>query len=287
MATQIHPTAVVDPTAELDEGVHVGAYAVIGPRVEIGADTHIGANAQVRGPARIGRANRLFPMSAIGFEPQDLKFDGEEVFLEVGDRNQFREFCTVHRGTGSGGGMTRIGNDNLFMAYAHVAHDCFVGDRTVFVNNATLAGHIEVGDDATIGAFSSVHQFCRVGRHAYIGGYSVVTMDALPFVKTVGQKPLCYGLNSIGLKRKGFAPETVAELGKAVKIFIRSGLNSSQALEKIVEELGGNPEVDYFVNFVRDAERGVIRATPGRRGGRGGGSDGVSGGVRSGEGEAE
>ncbi len=270
MATQVHPTAVVDPSAELDDGVKVGPYAVIGSRVEIGADSAVGANAQVRGPTRIGRGNRLFPMSAIGFEPQDLKFEGEEVYLEIGDRNHFREFSTVHRGTGSGGGMTRIGSDNLFMAYAHVAHDCFVGDRTVFVNNATLAGHIEVGDDATIGAFSSVHQFCRVGRHAYIGGYSVITMDALPFVKTVGQKPLCYGLNSIGLKRKGFAPEVVTQLGKAVKILIRSGLNSSQALERIVSELGGTPDVDYLVEFVRGAERGVIRTTPGRRGGRGG-----------------
>ncbi len=273
MATKIHPTAIVDPSAELADGVEVGAYAVIGPRVEIGADTEVGANAQVRGPTRIGRANRLFPMSAIGFEPQDLKYDGEEVFLEIGDRNQFREFCTVHRGTGSGGGLTRIGSDNLFMAYAHVAHDCFVGDRTVFVNNATLAGHIEVGDDATIGAFSSVHQFCRVGRHAYIGGYSVVTMDALPFVKTVGQKPLCYGLNTIGLKRKGFAPEVISRLSKAIKIFVRSGLNASQALQRIVDELSGTPEVDHLVEFVRSAERGVIRATPGRRGGRGGGGE--------------
>jgi UDP-N-acetylglucosamine acyltransferase len=211
-------------------------------------------------------------MAAVGFEPQDLKYGGEDVFLEVGDRNHFREFCTIHRGTGKGGGVTRIGSDNLFMAYSHVAHDSQVGDRTVFVNNATLAGHVEVGDDATIGAFSSVHQFTRVGRHAYIGGYSVVTMDALPFVKTVGQKPLCYGLNTIGLKRKGLDSDVVTRLSQAVKILLRSGLNTSQALERIETELAGCEEVAYLVAFVRSSRRGVIKAVPGRRGGRGGGA---------------
>jgi UDP-N-acetylglucosamine acyltransferase len=271
MQNEIHPTAVVDPSVELAGGVRVGPHAVIGPRVVVGEGCEIGAGAQLRGPTRLGRENRIFPLAAVGFEPQDLKYRGEEVFLEVGDRNHFREMCTIHRGTGGGGGVTRIGSDNLFMAYSHVAHDCIVGDRTVFVNNATLAGHIEVEDDATIGAFSSVHQNCRVGRHAYIGGYSVITMDALPYVKTVGQKPLCYGINRIGLKRKGMNDEALARLDQAIKILLRSGLNTRQATDRIATELGdGHPEIDHLLGFIAASQRGVIKAVPGRRGGRGG-----------------
>jgi UDP-N-acetylglucosamine acyltransferase len=201
-----------------------------------------------------------------------LKFRGEEVSVEIGDRNQFREFTTVHRGTAKGGGVTRIGSDNLFMAYTHVAHDCRVGSRTIFANNATLAGHVEVHDDATISAFTSVHQFCRVGRHAYIGGYSVLTMDALPFVKTVGISPAFYGLNSIGLKRKGLSPESVRRLGRAVRILVRSGLNTSQALERMRQELAGDPDVDYLIAFVESAQRGVHKSMP--RGGRAGAGGG-------------
>ncbi len=191
--------------------------------------------------------------------------------LEIGDNNQFREFCTIHRGTSKGGGVTRIGSDNLFMAYTHVAHDCQVGSRTIFANNATLAGHVEVHDDASISAFTSIHQFCRVGRHAYVGGYSVVVMDALPFVKTVGLKPAFYGLNSIGLKRKGVDPETIRRLDRALRILVRSGLNTSQALARIREELAGDPEVDYLVAFVESAKRGVHKSMP--RGGRASGSE--------------
>ncbi|HXO20205.1 MAG TPA: acyl-ACP--UDP-N-acetylglucosamine O-acyltransferase, partial [Thermoanaerobaculia bacterium] len=267
----IHPTAVVHPTAVLAAGVRVGPHAVIGERVEIGAGTTVGAGAQVQGPARIGRDNRIFSLAAIGFEPQDLKFEGEEVWLEIGDRNQFREFTTLHRGTKKGGGVTRIGSDNLFMAYTHVGHDSQVGDRTVFANNATLAGHVEVHDDASISAFTSIHQFCRVGRHAYVGAYSVVTMDALPFVKTVGQKAACYGLNSIGLKRKGFDPTAIERLDRAVRILVRSRLNTAQALARIREELGEEaPEIAYLVSFVESARRGVVKSPPGRSGGRAG-----------------
>jgi UDP-N-acetylglucosamine acyltransferase len=266
----IHPLAFVDPAAQLGDGVTVGPFAVIGPRVEIGDGTEIGAGAQVQGPTRIGRENRIHPHAAIGFDPQDLKFQGEEVRLEIGDRNQFREFCTVHRGTSKGGGVTRVGSDGLFMAYAHIAHDCQVGNRVVFANNATLAGHVEVHDDANISAFSSVHQFCRVGRHAYVGGYTVATMDALPFVKTVGQKPACYGLNSIGLKRKGMPLETIRRLEAAYRILVRSRLPTPRALEQIRAELAGDPQVDYLVAFVESAQRGVIKSPP-RGGGRGGG----------------
>jgi UDP-N-acetylglucosamine acyltransferase len=269
MSGLVHPLAWVDPGAVLGEGVRVGPFAVIGPGVEVGDGTEVGAGAQIQGPARIGRENRIFPQACIGFEPQDLKFRGEEVRLEIGDHNQFRELCTIHRGTAKGGGVTRIGSDNLFMAYTHVAHDCQVGSRTIFANNATLAGHVEVHDDASISAFTSVHQFCRVGRHAYVGGYSVVTMDALPFVKTVGLSPAFYGLNSIGLKRKGFSPESVRRLDRAVRILVRSGLNTAQALERLRAELGGDPDVDYLIAFVESSQRGVHKSMP--RGGRAGG----------------
>lgn len=274
MGTFVHPRAEIDPGARLGEGVRVGPFAVIGAEVEIGDGTEVGAGAVVLGPTKIGRENRIYPNASIGFDPQDLKFRGERVTLEIGDRNHFREFCTVHRGTSKGGGITRVGDDNLFMAYTHVAHDCQVGSRTVFANNATLAGHVEVHDDASISAFSSVHQFCRVGRHAYVGGYTVVVMDALPFVKTVGQKASCYGLNRIGLERKGVPPEVVQALGKAVRLLVRSGLNTSQALEKIRTELPASPEVAYLLEYVESAKRGVHKTPPGRRsGGRAAGDD--------------
>jgi UDP-N-acetylglucosamine acyltransferase len=270
MNALLHPLAAIDPSAKLGEGVRVGPFAVIGSGVEIGDGTEVGAAAQIQGPARIGRDNRIYPHAAIGFDPQDLKFQGEEVRLEIGDRNQFRELCTIHRGTAKGGGVTRIGSDSLFMVYTHVAHDCQVGNRVIFANNATLAGHVEVQDDANISAFTSVHQFCRVGRHAYVGGYSVITMDALPFVKTVGLKPACYGLNTIGLKRKGMAAETIARLDQAYRILVRSRLNTAHALERLRAELAGDPEVDYLIAFVESSKRGVYRSLP-RGGARGGG----------------
>jgi UDP-N-acetylglucosamine acyltransferase len=268
VVSRIHPLAAVDPGAVLADGVTVGPFAVIGPEVEIGEGTEVGAGAQIQGPSKIGRENRIFPQAAIGFEPQDLKFQGERVTLEIGDRNQFREFCTIHRGTAKGGGVTRIGSDNLFMAYAHVGHDSQVGSRTIFANNATLAGHVEVHDDASISAFSAVHQFCRVGRHAYIGGFSVVVMDALPFAKTVGQKPAFFGTNRIGLARKGIGAETIRRLDRALRLLVRSGLNTAQALARMREELAGDPEVDYLIAFVESAKRGVHKNLP--RGGRGG-----------------
>lgn len=271
MAIDIHPTAIIDRSAELADGVSVGPHAVIGAGVVIGEGCEIGAAAHVQGPTRMGRENRVFPHATLGFEPQDLKYKGEQTALEIGDRNQFREFVTVHRGTAHGRSLTTIGNDGLFMVYTHVAHDCIVGDRVVMANCATLAGHVEVESDATISAFSAVHQFCRVGCHAYIGGYSVITMDALPYVKTVGGKPATYGLNSIGLQRKGFDAEAIARLKQALRILLESKLNTSQALERLRAELGGHPEVEHLVAFVESAQRGVIKALPGRRGGRGGG----------------
>ena len=270
MSKEIHASAVVDPTAELANGVTVGPNAVIGAEVIIGEGTQIGAGAQVYGPSRIGKENRIFPHSCVGFEPQDLKFGGGETRLEVGDRNRFREFSTVHRGTEEGGGLTSVGDDNLFMAYTHVAHDCHVGNRTVFSNAATLAGHVEIDDDSTIGAFSAVHQFCRVGRHAYIGGYSVITKDALPWVKTVGIKPACYGVNTIGLERKGVDESTLKVISAAIRLLLRSNLNNSQAIERMQAELGESEEIDYLVGFLQTSQRGVITALPGKRGARGG-----------------
>ncbi len=274
MPATVHPTAVVDPTAELADGVSVGPHALVGAGVAVGEGTEIGAGAQVIGPGtRLGRENRIFPYACVGFEPQDLKYRGEETRLEIGDRNQIREFSTIHRGTAFGGGVTSIGSDNLLMAYSHVAHDCHVGDRCVFTNCATLGGHATVHDDATIGAFSAVHPFTRVGRHAYVGGYTVLTMDALPYVKTVGQKPACLGVNVIGLRRKGMPEATRRRIGRAMKILLSSGLNTTQALERIREELAGHEEIEYLVEFVAASERGVVKAPPGRRSERGGATE--------------
>jgi UDP-N-acetylglucosamine acyltransferase len=274
VSRRIHATAVVDPTAELANDVVVGAHAVIGAGVSIGAGTTIGAAAQIQGPTRIGRDNRIHGQACIGFDPQDVKFKGEETWLQIGDRNHFRELCTIQRGTAKGGGTTRIGDDNLFMVYTHVAHDCQVGNRTIFANNATLAGHVEVQDDASISAFSSIHQFCRVGRHAYVGGYSVIVQDALPFVKTVGVKPACYGLNRIGLERKGVPAETIVRLEAAVRRLLRSKQPLAEVLAGLRADFPGDTEVAYLVDFVQTAARGVIRALPGRKGGRGGGGSG-------------
>lgn len=272
MSRSIHPTAIVDPGATLEEGVDIGAFAVIGANVTLGVGTQVGSGAQVRGPAVLGENNRVFPYACVGFEPQDLKFKGGDTRLEVGDENTFREFCTIHRGTEEGGGSTTIGSSNLFMAYSHVAHDCHVGDRTIFSNSATLAGHVTIEDDATVGAFSAVHQFCRVGQHAYIGGYSVITKDALPWVKTVGQKPLCYGVNAIGLRRQGFNEDRIQLLESVMRILLRSGLNTTQAIERLQAEFPTSPEVVYLLEFIKTSERGIITAHPGRRGGRGGAS---------------
>ena len=262
MSRLIHETAVVDPRAEIADGVAVGPFAVIGPDVVIGPDCEIGGGAHLSGPTVLGKENRIYPHAAIGFEPQDLKFGEEEVRLEVGDRNVFREFCTMHRGTGAGGGLTTIGDDNLFMVYAHVAHDCHVGNSTVFINNATLAGHVEVGDHVTIGAFSAVHQFCRVGQHAYLGGFTVVTRDALPFVKTVGGTPKVYGINQIGLRRKGFSRERIKLLGELYRLLVRSGLNTTQAVEKIVAQYPDDEDAIAWVDFITNSKKGVIRKLP-------------------------
>jgi UDP-N-acetylglucosamine acyltransferase len=262
----LHPLAVIDSGARIGDGVTVGPFAVIGADVEIGDRTEIGAHVQIQGPTRIGSENRIYPSVCLGTDPQDLKFAGETVRLEIGSRNTIREFSTFHRGTGKGGGLTTVGDENLFMVYSHVAHDCHVGSRTIFSNCATLAGHVEVGDDAVIGAFSAVQQYGRVGNHAYIGGYTRLLIDALPFVKTVGLRPAVYGVNRIGLRRKGLDDDRIRVIQKAMRIFLRSGLNTTQALERLETEMPGEADIEYLIRFVRSARRGVVRGLPTNRG---------------------
>jgi UDP-N-acetylglucosamine acyltransferase len=257
----IADTAIVSQEAVIAEDAVIGPYAIIGPHVSIGGGTIIGPFVRIEGPTTIGERNRFLGQASIGTEPQDLKFGGEKTELRIGNDNVFREFVTINRGTHGGGGITTIGSNNFFMAYAHVAHDCHVESHTIFANNATLAGHVEVGDYATVGAFSAVHQFCRVGDHAFIGGGSICTQDVLPFVKTVGSRPAkSYGINTIGLQRKGFPKETVEALQRAYRILVRSKLKLQDALDKIDAELSDHSsEVRYFAEFVRSSGRGVIR----------------------------
>jgi UDP-N-acetylglucosamine acyltransferase len=256
----VHAMAVVDPAAELADGVEVGPFAVIGPDVRIGAGTLIGPHVRISGPTEIGERNKFVGSCSIGTDPQDLKFGGEKTRLVIGDENVVREFVTISRGTVGGGGITTVGSKNLLMAYTHIAHDCHVGSSVIFANNGTLAGHVEVGDFSTIGAFTAVHQFCRVGRHAFLGGDTIVTQDALPFVKTVGSRPAkTYGINTIGLERKGFSKETIAALKKSYRTLVRAHLPVAEALDTIEAEFGGVPEVKYFVDFVRSvSSRGFV-----------------------------
>jgi UDP-N-acetylglucosamine acyltransferase len=262
---EIHPTAIVDPSAEVGEGTTIGPHAVIGPNVRLGAGCSVGASAVVDGWTEIGDGNEIFPFASIGLVPQDLKFKGEPTKLVIGARNIFREFVTINRGTAGGGGVTRIGDRNMFMAYVHVAHDCHVGSDTIFGPHATLGGHVAVEDYASISAGSAVHQFCRVGRHAFIGGYSVVTKDALPFGKTVGSRPArIFGLNSVGLSRRGFASDVMTKLKRTYRYLLQSKLNTTGALRQIERDRTlACAEVQYLIEFIRSSRRGVIlrRAT--------------------------
>ncbi len=257
---RIHPTAIISSDAALGEDVEVGPYAIIGASVTVGSGTTVGPHTRIEGPATIGERNLFYGHASIGSPPQDLKYRGERTELSIGNDNIVREFVTINRGTSGGGGRTTIESNNFFMSYAHVAHDCHVGSHTIFANNATLAGHVEVGDHVTVGAFSAIHQFCRAGDHAFIGGYTVVTQDALPFIKTVGTRGVkTYGVNTIGLQRKGFPPETIEALDRAYRILVRSKLKLQDALQKIEADLGLYPEARYLVEFIRGAQRGFIR----------------------------
>jgi UDP-N-acetylglucosamine acyltransferase len=263
---EIHPTAVVHPGATIGEGTIVEPYAVVGEHVRVGRSCRIGSSSIVDGWTELGDGTEVYPFASIGLIPQDLKFKGELTRLVIGRQNIFREFVTIHRGTLGGGGSTTIGDRNVFMAYAHVAHDCHLGNDIIFGNAATLGGHVTVEDFATISAGSGVHQFCRVGRHAFIGGYSVVTKDALPFAKTVGNRGRIYGVNTVGLMRRGFSPDAIARLKRAYRYLLQSKLNTSQALEEIEHDPTiACAEVSYLLDFIRNSQRGPLLRRPKRR----------------------
>ena len=258
--SEIDVRAIVSPSARIGRGVRIGAFAVVGDEVEIGDDCLLQSHAVVRGPARFGRKNVFDSFCAVGGDPQDLKFGGEPTELIVGDGNRFREFCTISRGTIQGGGVTRIGDANLFMAYSHVAHDCTIGSYTIFANGATLAGHVAVEDYATVGAFSPVHQFCRIGRYAYVGACTVINQDVAPFSRVVtGRETKCYGVNTIGLERRGFDRERLDSIERAFRLLFRSKLNTTQALEQIRAQLNGSADIRELVAFIEAAERGLTK----------------------------
>ncbi|HKN60959.1 MAG TPA: acyl-ACP--UDP-N-acetylglucosamine O-acyltransferase [Candidatus Acidoferrales bacterium] len=258
--SEIDSRAQVSSSARIGCGSRIGAFAVVGDEVELGDGCVLEHHAVVQGPARLGRENRVFPFAVVGGDPQDLTYKGERVSLEVGDANEFREFSTVNRGTLKGGGVTRVGSHNLIMSYAHIGHDSQVGDYTVFVNGATLAGHVTVEDYATIGNFSPVHQFCRVGRHAYVGAHTVITQDVLPFSKVVSPRETrCYGANTIGLQRQGFSPERIEFIENAYRLLLRSKLNTTQAVEEMRGTLSHSEDVLSLIRFIESAERGVTK----------------------------
>ncbi|MFN4148522.1 MAG: acyl-ACP--UDP-N-acetylglucosamine O-acyltransferase [Rhodocyclaceae bacterium] len=260
MAVSIHPSALVDPTAQLGENVTIGAYTIIGAEVEIGDGTWIGPHVVIDGPTKIGRDNRIYQFSSLGEAPQDKKYAGEPTRLEIGDRNTIREFCTFNRGTVQDAGVTRIGNDNWIMAYVHIAHDCQIGNHTIFANNAQLAGHVHVGDWAILGGYTGVHQFVRIGAHCITGMGSILLQDVPPYVTVGGNPAAPHGINSEGLRRRGFAPETIAAIKRAYKTLYRSGLKLDEAVAAIAAEAqAAIPELVPLADFLAAPGRGIIR----------------------------
>ena len=256
----IHPTAIVDPQARIADSADIGPYCIIGAEVEIGARTRLMAHVYAEGVTTIGEDNIFYPYSSIGVASQDLKYRGERSETHIGSRNKIREFVTIHRGTEGGGLITQIGSDNLLMAYVHVAHDVRIGDHVILGNAVTFAGHVLVGDWVVIEAFSGVHQFCRVGQHAFIGGYSVITKDVLPYSLTVTpRESRVFGENKVGLERRGFRKETIEGLHKAFRLLSKAGLNTTQAVERIRREVETAPEIDELLNFIAGAGRGFIK----------------------------
>jgi UDP-N-acetylglucosamine acyltransferase len=255
----IHPTAVIDPGADLDDGVEVGPFAVIGPSVEIGCGTRIGPHAVVRGPTRIGRDNRIFQFASVGEDPQDKKYSGEPTRLEIGDRNRIREYATIHRGTVQDRGLTSIGDDNLFMVSTHVAHDCRIGNQVIMANAASLGGHVRVDDWAILGGFTIVHQFGRIGAHSFCAMGSVLTRDVPPYVTVGGHPAEPHGINNEGLRRRGFPAETIAAIKRAYRALYVSGLKLDQALERVQTLADQVPEVAALTAFIRDSSRGIVR----------------------------
>ena len=259
MTAFIHETAIVAAGAQVGDGCHVGPFCIVGENVVLGEGVRLDSHIVVEGSTKVGEETHVFPFVSIGLAPQDLKYAGEPTATEIGKRNQIREFVTIHRGTSGGGGLTKIGDDNLFMAQAHVAHDCQIGSEVIMANAATLAGHVEIADRANVGAYSGVHQFCRVGYEAFVGGYSVVVKDAPPFAIIQGNHAKCYGLNRVGMKRRGYPKDTIEKLHRAYHLLLSAKLNTTQALEKIKEEINGCDEVDMLVKFYETSKRGVVK----------------------------
>jgi UDP-N-acetylglucosamine acyltransferase len=255
----IHKTAIVSPKAQIGENCYIGAFSIIGGDVKLSKNVRLDSHVVVEGDTFIDSDTHIFPFVSIGLAPQDLKYGGEPTKTVIGKNNHIREFVTIHRGTVNGGGITKIGDNNLLMAQSHVAHDCQLGDEIIMANAATLAGHVEIADKASIGAYSGVHQFCRVGKEAFIGGYSVVVKDALPFAISQGNHAKCYGLNRIGMKRKGYPKETIEKLHHAYHLLLNAKLNTTQAVERIEAEIFDCSEVDYLVEFIKTSQRGVVK----------------------------
>src|ERR1051326_3450715 len=258
-AREIHSTALISPHAQIGADCYIGPYSIIGDEVSIGDRVQIDSHCVIDGRTRIGDETHIYPFVSIGLPPQDLKFAGEQTDTQIGNRTRIREFVTIHRGTAGGGGITQIGDDCFLMAQAHVAHDCIIGNNVIMANAATLAGHVTVDDGANIGAYSGVHQFCRVGREAYVGGYSVVVKDALPFALTVGNHAKCYGLNKVGVRRRGYSRETIAALHHAFHLLLAAKLNTTQAIERIKREITDSPEVSDLLRFIEGSTRGVTK----------------------------
>jgi UDP-N-acetylglucosamine acyltransferase len=255
----IDPHAVISPRAQLGEGVSVGPFAVIGPDVVIGARSTVGAHAVIEGPTRIGEDNQIFQFASIGAAPQDKKYKGEPTKLTIGDRNVFREFCTMNRGTAQGRGLTSIGSDCLFMAYTHVAHDCSIGDKVILANCATMGGHVQIGDWVQLGGLSAIHQFCKVGAHAFIGGGSILTRDLPPYVMIAGNPAEPHAINAEGLKRRGFTPEQIRNLRTAYRILYRSELKLADAVAQLTQMARENAEVRPLLEFIHASTRSLVR----------------------------
>jgi len=257
--SNIDPRAIVSPKAELAADVIVGPYSVIGDDVKIGAGTWIGPHAVIKGPTTLGAGNKVFQFASIGDAPQDLKYKGEPTRLEIGDHNVFREFTTMNRGTVTGGGVTSIGSENLFMAYTHVAHDCHVGNKCVMANYATLGGHVHLGDWVIMGGYSGVHQFTKVGAHAFLGNNAAVTRDVPPYVMAVGTPAVPHSINSEGLKRRGFSPEQIRNLKNAYRVLYRSDMKLADAVEELRARVANQPELRIFVDFIGESTRSLVR----------------------------
>jgi UDP-N-acetylglucosamine acyltransferase len=256
----IHPTAIVDPSAKIPASCRIGPYCIVGANVEMGESCELVSHVVLDGPSRLGNNNKIYPFAVVGMDPQDVSFEGEVTWLEMGDDNVVREYVTINRGTAKGGGVTRVGNHVLIMAYTHIGHDCVIGDHSMLINAATLAGHVTVEEWAVVGALCPVHQFVRIGAHSYVGGGTTITQDVLPYSMTSAERDThAYMLNKVGLQRRGFSPERIARLHHAFKVLLASRLNTSQALERLRSESSLGEDVETLVRFIETSQRGIIK----------------------------